>query len=203
MENRKMENSLNRKKYFHKESSQGRYILSYFIVAGITILLFTLIFGFFVYDSLSITYDNYNLRLGKTPAVFFEQFLETHGLLIFFGGLAILFVATRLTHRSAGPLFKMEQALEEMIAGKIEKEICLRSHDDHKRLAEKINRLSAMLSSNIKEVKKILEEAEAMYEREKVVIDSNHSPLEYVEFKKIKSHHERLKEVLSTFKLSG
>lgn len=82
-----MENSHKRKNYFHSKGSQGRYILSYFLIAGIFTLIFTLVFVFFVYDSLSITYDNYNLRVGRTPAIFFERFLKTYGLLIFLAGL--------------------------------------------------------------------------------------------------------------------
>lgn len=49
---------------------------------------------------------------------------------------------------------------------------------------------------------KVLEEAEEIYERDKTKNDPDHPSLEYVELSKIKSCHEKLKGIISTFKLS-
>ena len=63
-----------------------------------------------------------------------------------------------LTHRFAGPIFRFEKSMEEMTKGNLNFRIYLRAKDEGKELAEKINILIDMLSSNIKEMRRLSEE---------------------------------------------
>ncbi|MDD4980609.1 MAG: hypothetical protein PHC54_05005 [Candidatus Omnitrophica bacterium] len=55
--------------------------------------------------------------------------------------LLIWLMAMELSHRIAGPLFRIERELEERIAGKGQGHIRLRPKDELKTLVDKINRL--------------------------------------------------------------
>jgi len=56
--------------------------------------------------------------------------------------LAIIwFVALELSHRIAGPLYRIERELDEILAGKRHGPIKLRKNDEFKALVEKINRI--------------------------------------------------------------
>jgi signal transduction histidine kinase len=52
-------------------------------------------------------------------------------------------VALELSHRVAGPLYRMEKELDEIIAGNKSAPIKLRKKDEFKILADKINKLIA------------------------------------------------------------
>lgn len=55
--------------------------------------------------------------------------------------LAIWFMALELSHRIAGPIYRIEKELDKIIAGEKGTHIKLRRNDELKSLAEKISRL--------------------------------------------------------------
>ncbi|NCB07810.1 MAG: HAMP domain-containing protein [Bacteroidia bacterium] len=55
--------------------------------------------------------------------------------------IVIWFVALELSHRIAGPIYRLEKELDSMISGKSQGPIKLRPRDELKALADKINRL--------------------------------------------------------------
>lgn len=150
-----MDKNYKRKKYFFQESFQGKYLLSYFILACLAMVLFTLLFVFFSMDTLTITYDNNQLNFGKTPTILFENLLNIHGILIVFLGLAILYFFTRFTHKTVGPLFKIGQTLDMMSNGDFTQKIHLRKKDECKELADKVNRFNTLMSEKLSKIKSL------------------------------------------------
>ena len=55
----------------------------------------------------------------------------------------IWFIALELSHRVAGPLYRLEKELDERISGEKKSPIILRAKDELKALADKINKLIA------------------------------------------------------------
>lgn len=153
-----MTKGFRRKKFFFQESAQGKYIFSYFILAGLVALLFTLLFIYFSSDTLSITYDNYDLKIGQTPEILMDTILSIHGILIFICGLAIIYFATRFTHRSAGPIFKISRTIDTMVSGNLSVRIFLRKKDEYKDIADKINYFNSVMYKKLKDIDKISQE---------------------------------------------
>ena len=104
---------------------------------------------FFSSNTLSIVYDNYHLQLGVTPGILFKKILSTQWVFVVLGGGGIIIMTLILTHRIAGPFFRFEKALDEMIEGNISNKIILRQKDEGKKLAQKINTFNANLSDNL------------------------------------------------------
>ena len=148
-----MERTWKRRNYFIKRELQGKYIFSFFIFVTTGGIIFTLIFSLLSADTLTIVYDNYNLRIGKTPSVLLKELLSANWIFIVAGGLTVVILSMFLTHRFAGPIFRFEKSVDEMTKGNLNFVIRLRSKDEGKELAEKINRLILMLSSNIREMR--------------------------------------------------
>lgn len=134
-----------RRNYFINKEFQGRYIFNYFLLAAIGSLLFIAIFSFFSSNTLSIVYDNYHLQIGLTPGILFKKILTTQWLFVVFGGGMVAIVTLILTHRVAGPFYRFEKTLDEMLNGDISKKIILRKKDEGKDLAQKINAFNYML----------------------------------------------------------
>ena len=128
-----------RRNYFINKEFQGRYIFNYFLLATIGSILFVAVFSFFSSNTLSIVYDNYHLQLGVTPGILFKKILSTQWLLLVIGGTAVIIITLFLTHRVAGPFYRFEKTLDEMIDGDISGKIVLRQKDEGKELAQKLN----------------------------------------------------------------
>ena len=148
-----MKRTWRRKNYFIKKELQGRYIFSFFIFVIAGGLLFTLIFSFLSADTLTIVYEDYNLRIGKTPLVLIREILSAGWIFIVTAGLSVVIISMFLTHRFAGPIFRFEKSVEEMLRGNFDFEIRLRKKDEGKELAAMINRLINMISSNLREMR--------------------------------------------------
>lgn len=168
-----------RRKYFINKEFQGRFIFNYFLLAAIGSLLFVAVFSFFSANTLSIVYENYHLQLGLTPGILIRKILGTQWLIIVLGGGAVILVTLLLTHRIAGPFFRFEKSLDEMIDGDLSNKVVLRKKDEGKQLAQKINAFNYILSDKLsimenfnatiaissRQLKKMLEESDIDEER--------------------------------------
>jgi methyl-accepting chemotaxis protein len=153
-----MNRTWKRRNYFIKKDLQGKYIFIFFIFVVAGSIIFTLLLSLLSSDTMTIVYDNYNLRIGKTPLMLIKQILSAQWIFVVAGGFVVVILSMLLTHRFAGPLFRFEKSIDEMMKGNLNFRIYLREKDEGKELAEKINILIDMLSSNIKEMRRLSEE---------------------------------------------
>ena len=188
-----------RKKFFFRSGPQGKYIFSYFLIAGIVTTLFTVLLLYFSSNTLSITYDNNNLQLGSTPEILLDMLLGIHGLLIFIFGLFIIYFATRFTHRFIGPIFKIESTIEKMIEGDINIQITLREKDDCKELAEKLNKFSSFLYSRLKKIDDVSNVMQTIMADQPGSGDSTSTS----QLSQLKPLCDELESILSHFNLTG
>jgi len=61
----------------------------------------------------------------------------------------VVLVTLVLTHRVAGPFYRFEKTLDEMMNGDISKKIILRKKDEGKELAQKMNAFNYMLGDKL------------------------------------------------------
>lgn len=153
-----MKRTWRRRNYFIKKDLQGRYIFSFFIFVMAGSFFFTIIFSLLSADTLTIEYRNYDLRLGKTPIILLREILSAHWIFILAGGLLVVIASMLLTHRFAGPVYRFERSLEEMLRGNLDFEIRLRSGDEAKELALLLNELAASLSCRLREIRELADE---------------------------------------------
>lgn len=142
-----------RRNFFIKKDFQGKLILGYFLFVSGGCLLFLTLLGIFSADTLSITYHNSNLQLGQTPAILLKKILTAHWVFIVFGGVIIVLAAMLITHRIAGPLFRFEKTLDNMLEKNLNNTIHLRNKDEGKELARRINDFNVDLSRTLKHLR--------------------------------------------------
>lgn len=150
-----MKRTWRRRNFFIKKELQGRYIFIFFVVVIAGGFFFTAIFSLLSADTLTIVYEDNNLHLGKTPVILLKEILRANWLFIVAGGLMVVLAAMFMTHRFAGPVYRFEKTLEEMIAGNFNVVVRLRSKDEAKELAQKINTFNTALSSSLGEIRQI------------------------------------------------
>jgi methyl-accepting chemotaxis protein len=153
-----MKRTWRRRNYFIKKELQGRYIFSFFISVLIGSFFFSVIFGLLSANTLTIVYKNYNLQLGKTPYVLFRDIVNAYWIFVVSGGVFVVIASMFISHRFAGPLYRLEKSLEEMNRGNLDLEITLRRKDEGKELAGMLNNFNTMLSSELKELRALNDE---------------------------------------------
>jgi len=134
-----MEKAYKRRNIFIKKDFQGKLILGYFLFVMGGCLLFIILLGIISADTLTISYSNHDLQMGQTPIMLLKNVIAANWIFLIIGGSLLILAAMMITHRIAGPLFRFEKALDNMIAGNLNDIIHLREHDEGKDLAEKIN----------------------------------------------------------------
>jgi len=149
---------LRRRIYFLPKSFQGKYIFYFFIISIICVALFTLIFTLVSAGSTSIVYDNYNLRVGATPAILVKHILISNWLFIVLGGAVTGLVTMFLMHRIAGPFYRFNLILKKMIEGDFTQRLVLRRYDEGKNIADKFNEVNQIVCSSLKEIKCLSED---------------------------------------------
>jgi len=138
-----------RRCYFINKELQGKYILSYFLVIFIGTMVLIAGLWIFTGDSMSIVYDNYNLKLGSTPSIMSQKLLFVFWGYMVLGGIVIVIWSMLLTHRIAGPLFKIERYVETLRKGKLNGRIYLRKNDEGTELADSLNEFTQTLADDI------------------------------------------------------
>jgi methyl-accepting chemotaxis protein len=199
-----MKRTWRRRNYFIKKELQGKYIFSFFILVITGSILFTLIFSLLSFDTLTIVYKNYNLQIGKTPLILLKEILGAHWIFIFTAGLAVVIISMFLTHRFAGPMYRFEKSLEEMIRGNFNFEIRLRKKDESKELARMMNQLMSMLSSKLKEMRHLTDEINSnLTDASKSVNQSEEGKKAAIEMDKASVLTRRLSDILYSFQIKN
>lgn len=149
-----------RRNFFIKKDFQGKLILGYFLFVTGGCLLFIFLLGAFSADTMTIAYDNYDIKMGQTPVMLLKNAIAAHWIFIVIGGSLLVLAAMLITHRIAGPLYRFEQVLDKMVAGNLTDIIHLRTKDNGKALAHKINTFNQGLSEHLAQINLQVQEIE-------------------------------------------
>jgi len=141
-----------RRNFFIKKDFQGKLILGYFLFVAGGCIFFLFVLGLFSADTLTISYNNHDLQVGQTPIMLLKKTLAADWVFIVVGSAFLVVAAMFITHRIAGPLFRLEKALDNMLKGKLDDTIYLRTNDEGKDIAKKINEFNIGLSVALKDL---------------------------------------------------
>ncbi len=138
-----------RRKYFIDKEYQGRAIFHYFLLILAGSIVFSLVFGFFSANTISIVYDDYRLKLGTTPGILLDKIFSAQWFFIVVCGAVVILTTLFLTHRVAGPFYRFEKCIDAMIGKNISSDVHLRKNDQGKGVAERLNRFNRMLADHL------------------------------------------------------
>jgi len=155
-------------------------------------------------NTLTIVYENYNLKIGKTPLILLKEILRTHWIFIITAGLGVVVVSMFLTHRFAGPMYRFEKSFEEMIKGNFNFQVRLREKDEGKELAEMMNQFISMISLNVKEMRHLIDEINRNLTDASTSVSKIEQGKEAaIKLDKANALTRRLRDILYTFKIKN
>ncbi len=154
-----------RRKFFIKKNLQGKLVFGFFLFVTGGSLFFLVLLGTFSADTLTISYSNQEVQSGQSTLLLLKNILTAHWVFIFSGIIFIGIASLLLSHRIAGPMFRFEVALDNMLDKDLSDTIYLRSQDEGKELATKINAFNQEISTTLKTINSYSKAIASLLER--------------------------------------
>lgn len=174
-------------------------ILHFFLFAVAGYSLLALVLLFFSADTITISYGNNDIQLGQTPIMLLNEIMAANWILLLVGGGLLVFIAIRLTHRIAGPQYKLEQTVQSMCDGDLTNIVYLRQKDESRELAQNLNQFNKKLSEHIKTIEKRSVLITAQLDYLQVEASSSHNQ-ELIEIEHvIAEQNEKIQEICKSF----
>ena len=189
-----MERKWKRRNYFIKKELQGRYILSLFALVILGSILYIAIFSL----CSELTFTMNCLSSGKTSYLCWSEVLREHWMSILSGGIIGAVIWVFLTHRVAGPLYRVERSIDKMALGDLDFNMKLRKHDEGKDLAEAVNRLKNILASNIDSMRKLSDEIDNNLRRSSIAIQDGEGDVQAL-INQTRTINGQLRQILDSY----
>jgi hypothetical protein len=131
-----------RRKYILGNTSQPKYIFSYFLLFFTGLAFFSILFSLMSMETTTITYYDNIVNIGNTPNMLLKKMLGSIWIILLVGGFFLFIYSIYLTHKVAGPAYRIEKSIEQMLKGEFGFKIVLRTKDEMKPIAAKLETLS-------------------------------------------------------------
>lgn len=142
-----------RRNYFIKKELQIGFFYRFAILAVLEAVLITGLFMHISSGTITTGYSNSILTMKHTPGFFFVPFLFIVLIVCVGIGIAAMIVFILVSHRIAGPLYRLEKTLDEIGKGDLTKRISLRKTDQLMELKEALNVLMESFDQRLGRVK--------------------------------------------------
>ena len=144
-----------RKNYFIKKEFQTRFILKFCVLVILgAILSGAMLFSYVFYrGTVTTAFVDSRLSIVTTADYIFPILMIASLAAVVLIGIGTVITVMYLSHRIAGPLFRIEKSLEEISSGNLGLKINLRSTDEIQRMAGKINEMTSNLSLHFRGIR--------------------------------------------------
>ena len=187
-----MEKKIRRRHYFVKPKLQLHYL-------GVNLsfaVLVSLILSLIVYKagSIQMVAEVSRLYPEGIPGFMLKLILKQIALVFLIALPVIVIASIFLSHKVAGPLFKIERGLKRIGAGELGLRIRIRKGDKLHDLVREINNTTANMEKLVANVKdsteKISHLVKERIEQAKIAMEHIHSDIEHIETDHLKKHEE-------------
>ncbi|MDP2107165.1 MAG: hypothetical protein Q8J76_14305 [Desulfobulbaceae bacterium] len=146
-----------RRHYFIDKRLQGVFALRVYLVLIVSAVAITLLMSALTSDSFTLLYTDNDLQIGHAPLLILKRLLLANWIIIAPVGIIVVILAILLSHRIAGPIYKLDSILTSMNNNIIGQTIHLRQKDNFKDTANKLTTFNTTLAGKIEEIKSISE----------------------------------------------
>ncbi len=143
-----------RRNYFIKKSFQSSFAMRFAALIGLEALLIAILFFYKSQGTLTTSYAGNELHIERTSVYFFTTTFVIVAIAAVMMAIVGMLVFIVLSHRIAGPAFRLQKSVESIRQGDLTNHISLRRKDELGDLAEDVNRLSKSLDEKLGEMKR-------------------------------------------------
>lgn len=147
-----------RRQYFIKKEFQFKFILRFCLLILAGVIVSTILLLFFSQDTLTSSFQQSRLVIENTSKAILPALIYTNLITLGLVSFASIIVTLFVSHKIAGPLFRLEKELKEIGEGDLTKNVSLRDKDQLTSMAESLNKMTHSLHDNILEIQTMLKE---------------------------------------------
>jgi len=148
-----------RRIYLVKKDFQLKFILKFCLILLAGVIVSTGLLFFLSQDTLTSSFQDSRLQIKSTGLAILPAVIDTNlftlGLVILAAIIVILFI----THKIAGPLFRLEKELTRIGNGDLTGRITLREKDQITEIADSINKVADQLHQKVQEIQADVDDA--------------------------------------------
>ncbi len=143
-----------RRNYFIKRKFQIKFILRFCTLLILGSIITATILYLLSEDTATTAFVNSRLSIVSTSDYILPALVGSSLISIIFISIATAFVIMYLSHRIAGPLFKIEKSIKEIGTGDLSLRIHLRTSDEITEIADSLNEMSENFNKRVLEIRR-------------------------------------------------
>lgn len=147
-----------RRNYFIKKEFQVKFILKFCFLIVVACFLMGGLVYFLSASTITTSFENLRLVVKSTKDFILPALLLSSIIAIILISLACILTVLFISHRIAGPLYRLERSMEKIAGGDLTLDTRLRKTDELKAIANSLNDLVSKLRESIEKSQKIIEE---------------------------------------------
>lgn len=201
MDNKK---AFRRRNYFIKKKFQIDFSIKFLIVIVIEAILAIGLFTYLSKGTLTTGYLGSELKMASTRDFFLPALLFSNLIIVGVTALVGIVVLVFLSHKLAGPLYRFENALNNIKKGDLTQKFKLREKDQFAELQNSINELASAMDMNVGAMKSGIGKIAKLVSEAQTVYDSNPSAKEEMSrlLTEVSKKLQELKNTADYFKTS-
>lgn len=148
-----------RRNFFIKKSFQSSFAWRFAALVALEAFLMTLLTLYLSRGTLTTSYAGGQLRIEHTSQYFLPTLLLVSSIAAVTVAIVGMLVFIILSHRIAGPVYRLQKSVEDIRGGNLTHRIQLRRKDELGELAGELNRLCELLDGRVAEMKREVQRA--------------------------------------------
>lgn len=154
-----------RRTVYIEKPFQRRFILKFCLIALVAMFCASLLLYFLSQDTMTATYRYHHLSLQQTAEAILPALIITNTVVLLGFLVATVFVTLYVSHKIAGPLYRLGKSVESIGQGNLKLRISLRRRDQLADFAYQLDQMTQNLSER---VRKIQSEVSNLHEKTQV-----------------------------------
>lgn len=149
-----------RKNYYINKQFQRNFILKFCALIAVSSIISSAIIYAMSRATVTTTFENSRLAIKSTADYILPMVLLSSLIVIISVGMATILVTLFTSHRIAGPLYRIEKDVNEILSGNLNVRFNLRAGDEIKPLAVSLDMMAQDLKGRIIRMKRTIDEIE-------------------------------------------
>ena len=142
-----------RRKYFIKRNFQLKFVMEFCAVVLGGVIISTALLFFFSQGTLTSSFSHSRLVIRNTGAAILPAVIYTNLIVLGLISIAAMLVTLLVSHKIAGPLFRLEKELQDIGAGNLRTKMSLRKKDQMEEVADGLNRMVQSLHERVVKIR--------------------------------------------------
>jgi len=143
-----------RQHYFINKKFQFSFILKFCLLVLLGAALSIGLIFFLSRDTLTSSFNDSKLVIESTASAMLPAVLMSNIIVFALVAIAVIVVTLFISHKIAGPLYRLEQGFTAVIEGDLEHRIHFRKKDQVGVLADRFNEMTESIQRRLNEIKK-------------------------------------------------